>query len=620
LNIIIQTENLKFKNKIPPISTMDLLPKVFRTEGDLTEFNSSRIYDSIIKETRLSEEDAKRMTELVVRRIVSSGIKFLSGPHIREIVCSILSEQHFENERKLYTRIGMPLMDYEEILEKRLVKHPKRLMNPEKIHNWAANRISEEYAHLRILNSEESKAHLFGDIHIHKLRYFDLRPLTQIWDPRIILENGIPPINDYLSCCKLKPAKNLREACQHLVKWLLLTQNEICGSQGFHNITTYLAPYVKGLNETDLNLIIKNFIYEINYFSIIAGRTIPPISILTCPTVIKSLLNVPAIGPYGESKGTYEDYYEECLKLFNSFTYNFKAGDDNKNLLKTPKHEVFIDDALLMGFSDAYQKVWDEIYTMGTPILLNLKNYKSNEIHGETISSIYYDNWGILQNICMNLPRSAYLSKDENDFAERIIINMNLSSKILLKKYDVIKRRLESNHLPLFRSIIKEIFNLKNQHLSLRIVGLNEAIKVITDYELHEHSSAFNLGKKILSEMKKVCLELSKTNCFSYVLSENTSKNTPFRFAKLDLKHFPKVAIPQSEGEVHYYTNSAHFREEAEINVIEKVKKQEEYQQFIQNGAIEYISLNELKKCDLNLEDFIKRIFLPSKLIRLKFH
>ncbi|MCK4285083.1 MAG: hypothetical protein KAX18_02720, partial [Candidatus Lokiarchaeota archaeon] len=217
---------------------MDLLPKVFRTEGDLTEFDSSRIYDSIIKETRLSEEDAKRMTELVVRRIVSSGIKFLSGPHIREIVCSILSEQHFENERKLYTRIGMPLMDYEEILEKRLGKHPKRLMNPEKIHNWAANRISEEYAHLRILNSEESKAHLFGDIHIHKLRYFDLRPLTQIWDPRIILENDIPPTNDYISCCKLKPAKNLREACQHLVKWLVLTQNEICGSQGFHNITT----------------------------------------------------------------------------------------------------------------------------------------------------------------------------------------------------------------------------------------------------------------------------------------------------------------------------------------------------------------------------------------------
>ena len=122
---------------------MDLFPKVFRTEGDLAEFDSSRIIESIIKETGMSEANANKITELVARRIISSGIQFLSGPHIREIVCSILSEQHFENERKLYTRIGIPLMDYEKILERGFDGHPKKIINPEKIHNRAANRISE---------------------------------------------------------------------------------------------------------------------------------------------------------------------------------------------------------------------------------------------------------------------------------------------------------------------------------------------------------------------------------------------------------------------------------------------------------------------------------------------
>ncbi|MFX1316078.1 MAG: ATP cone domain-containing protein, partial [Promethearchaeota archaeon] len=89
---------------------MDLLPKVFRTEGDMVEFDPSKILNSIIKETGIDDEDARHITELVVRRIISSGIKFLSGPHIREIVCSMLSENQFEQERKLYTRIGMPLM------------------------------------------------------------------------------------------------------------------------------------------------------------------------------------------------------------------------------------------------------------------------------------------------------------------------------------------------------------------------------------------------------------------------------------------------------------------------------------------------------------------------------
>ncbi|MHA2281470.1 MAG: anaerobic ribonucleoside-triphosphate reductase [Promethearchaeota archaeon] len=569
----------------------------------------------------MSEDKAKKITELVVRRIISSGIKFLSGPHIREIVCSILSEQHFEDERKLYTRIGMALMDYEEILEKGLVERPKMLVNPEKIDNWASNRISEEYAHLRILTNEESKAHLYGDIHIHKLRYFDLRPLTQIWDPRMILENGLPPLDGYISCCKLKPAKNLREACDHLIKWLILTQNEICGSQGYNNIITYLAPYIKELNKHDVNLIIRNFIYEMNYFSVITGRTISPSSVITHPNVVKSLLKVPAVEPFGKIEGYYADFYDECLKLFNSFTYNFKEGDDNRNPFTTPKHEVYIDETLLKEYRDAYHRVWDEIFTMRTPILINLKNFGSYEKNGTTVSSSTYENQGMLQEVCVNLPRFAYLSKDEDDFIEILRAKMNLSSVILLKKQNIIRKRLKSNHLPLFGGIIKDknIYNLEDQHLAISFIGLNEAIKFMTDYELHEDSNAFNLGRKILFEMNKFCNELSKNRKVLCVLSENISENSPFRFAKLDLKHFSKVAIPQFNGKMYYYTNSAHFREGAEINIIEKIKNQEMYHQFIQSGAIEYISLNELKNSKLNLENFIERIFLPSKLVKLKF-
>ena len=150
---------------------MDLLPKVFKT-GDVDEFEPSKIMESIVQETGMDEEHAKKVTELVVRRIISSNMKFLSGPHIREIVCSILSENRYEQERKLYTRIGMPLMDYEKILEQIPLKSQK-IINPERIHHWAANQLAEEYTLLRILNDEQSKSHLFGDLYIHQLKYFD---------------------------------------------------------------------------------------------------------------------------------------------------------------------------------------------------------------------------------------------------------------------------------------------------------------------------------------------------------------------------------------------------------------------------------------------------------------
>ncbi|MHA2181875.1 MAG: anaerobic ribonucleoside-triphosphate reductase, partial [Promethearchaeota archaeon] len=485
----------------------------------------------------------------------------------------------------------------------------------------ASNRISEEYSHLRILSNEESKAHLYGDIHIHKLRFFDLRPLTQIWDPRIILEHGLPPIKDYISCCKLKPAKNLREACDHLNKWLVLTQNEIGGCQGYINIITYLAPYVKESSQKDLNLIIKNFLYEMNYFSLITGRTFSPTTIMTHPSILKSLLKIPAVGPYGKIEGYYEDFYDECIRLFNSFTYNFKEGDDNNNPYNCPKHEVYIDNALLEDCRDAYHRVWDETSTMKTPILINSKNNGSADNYGKTISPSSYNNQGMLQEICMNLPRFAYLSIDEEAFTEMLKVKMNLSSRILLKKQDIIRRRLKSNHLPLFNGKIKDqsIFELENQRLAISFIGLNEAIKFLTDYELHEDSSAFNLGRKILFEMNKFCNEFSKINKVLCVLSENFSEKPLYRLAKLDLKHFPEVAIPQFNEKRYYYTNSAHFRDKIEIDIIEKAKNQEIYHQFIQSGAIEYFSLNKLKKSDLTLEDFIKRMILHSNLVRLKF-
>ncbi|MFX1425483.1 MAG: anaerobic ribonucleoside-triphosphate reductase [Promethearchaeota archaeon] len=599
---------------------MDLFPKVFRTEGDLAEFDSSRILESIIKETGMSESDANNITELVVRRIISSGIKFLSGPHIREIVCSILSEQHFENERKLYTRIGMPLMDYEKILENGLIEHPDRIVNPEKIHHWAANRISEEYAHLKILTNEESKAHLYGDIHIHKLRYFDLRPLSQIWDPRIILENGLPPIDNFISCCKLKLARNLKEAVHHLVKWLAITQNEFCGNQGFRYLTMFLSPYAKEVSLPKLVRIMRILIYELNHLSILTGRPIPSSSIQTSPAFLKHFIKDIVVGNQGEPTGTYGEYEEECLKLFNALLVAFKEGDDNKSPFKSPQHEILLKNVWLDDFSKVYLNVWNEIEKNKTPILINLDNPILNKKNKNGVSTNYL-NSGILQEICLNLPRLAYSAKEETRFFELLNEKLLTINQVLIKKYKIIEKRLNSNHLPLCSGKIngKDLYHLEDQSLSISFIGLNETVKFLTDFELHENVLALEFGIKILAEMNSFCEKLSQNNNLSFLLSETKSKKAVNRFAKLDLKHFPKIALPQIEGGYSYYTDSYHFKKDAEIDLIERIKKQEKLQNFIKNGAILYIPLDDLQLNNLNLVDFIKKIILPSKLTRLKF-
>ena len=190
-------------------------------------------------------------------------------------------------------------------------------------------------------------------------------------------------------------------------------------------------------------------------------------------------------------------------------------------------------------------------------------------------------NFGTLQNISLNLPRYSYLSKNEDNFMEIIREKMNMCSIIFKKKYEIIEKRLKSKHLPLCSSFIKDHelpFKLENQNLAFNFIGLNEAVKYLTDYELHEKLEAFNLGIKIITEMKTMCDELSQKNGRKYILQENVSTKVMYRFAKLDSKHF------QSNYKERFYTNSAHFKKDIDLELSKQIELQGEFHKILQNG------------------------------------
>ena len=616
-----------------------LLPQVFRTEGDIVAFDTAKIAQSLMRETNLDQKTADRITELVARRIISSGIKFLSGPHIREIVCSILSEQHYEEERKIYTRIGMPLMDYEAILEYGVDENANQDMNPESIHHWAANRISDEYALLRILDSEEARAHLFGDIHIHMLRYFDLRPFCQEWDPRMILQHGLPPVDSWAHCNKSGPAGSLRVAVTHLAKWLGIIQGEFSGGQGYDYITTFLAPYAHGLSKKEIEQSMQCLIFETNQIFAARGGQVPFTSISCTPTVPDGLLNIPAVGPKGKIVGNYGDYLDECLLLFDALTDVYIQGDHNGKLFAFPKHEIKIKKEWLQEFEPSYLKLMEEAATMGTPYFLNMcPDWMPDEIHSQccrkflsgnqiieqcnldpekrNISNIWenYVTIGSLQSISLNLPRYAYLTGTEDAYFTLLDNKMELSARILKKKWNLIEKRLKTGHLPLCSGKIngKSIFNIKDQNLSIGFTGLNEAVKYLTGYELHEDNTAYDLGKRILNYMVAKCNTMTERDKKYYSLWEQPSESTANRLAKLDLKHFPKKAIPQSFGNSAYYTNSDHFRYDADIALSTRIKRQGEFHPIVNGGVITHIWLGEQKPDIYGLWELTKNICLNT--------
>ncbi|MHA1233784.1 MAG: anaerobic ribonucleoside-triphosphate reductase [Promethearchaeota archaeon] len=641
INMILtpESDNKKEEKGLERGFLKNLLPNVSLTEGDVVPFDPLKIKLSVMKETGLDQKSADQITELVVRRIISSSISFLSGPHIREIVCSILSEQHYEDERKLYTRIGMPLMDYEAILEKGVNENANQDMNPESIHHWAANRISEEYALLRILNSEEAHAHLYGDLHIHMLRYFDLRPFCMEWDPRMVLEHGLPPVTSWVHCSKSGPAGSLRVAVTHLAKWLGTIQGEFSGGQGYDYITTFLAPYAKGLSQREIEQSMQCLIFETNQIFAARGGQVPFTSISCTPAIPDGLLEIPAVGPHGKLNGRYGDYKSECLKLFDALTDVYIHGDCDGKLFAFPKHEVKIKKAWLKEFEPSYIKLMEEVAKMGTPYFLNMcPEWMPDEIHSQCCRKFLSGNqiiekcvldpeerkttnvWenyvsiGSLQSVSLNLPRYAYISKDEGDYLRVLGENMELSARILQKKWKLMEKRLKSGHLPLCSGEIngRPIFNLKNQNLSIGFTGLNEAVQSLTGFELHENTSAYDFGRRILEYMVAKCNSITERDGISYSLWEQPSESTSNRLARLDLKHFPKKAITQSKGVSAYYTNSDHIRYDAEIPLSKRIKLQADYHPIVKGGVITHIWLGEQKPDIKGLWELTKNICLNT--------
>jgi anaerobic ribonucleoside-triphosphate reductase len=596
---------------------MDLLPKVYVTEGDVVEFEPIKIYDSIVKETNMNEEDARKVTELVVRRIISSGMKFLSGPHIREIVCSILSENHYEQERKLYTRIGMPLMDYEEILEKGIPNGSESILNPERIHHWAANQLAEEYTLLRILSDEESKAHLFGDLHIHQLKYFDLRPYNQYYDPRMILENGLPPIKNYNHTCQSYPPKDLKEAADQLTNWLGMAQTEFSGNQGLEFLTVFLAPYCAGMKKETIKTIMKNFIFKINYLLTASGKNVLNTSISASPIILPEFLDIPAIGANGKMVETYANFREECQTLFDALSEVFIEGDACGNPFKSPEHLIFFSHEWLLSHQEQFEQLISEAFKSHNPSFINIDQNKRIKQQVEGYKNPYM-NFGVLQKISINLPRIAFQFKDDVRFEDGLDHLLEICFEILKKKYNIISQRLETNHLPLCSGKVgngTRLFDLNNQQLCIGVIGLNEAVKIISNEELHESDTAFNLGKSILNKIFVQCKERTRDDGHNYSLIDSSSNRAIKRFIRLDLKHFPKLAF-------HDYQQSTHFSPDANLNLKKKIELQGILHEFIQNEPKMEISIERNKESIQNKTDLKEILLYTSKnthLNRLKF-
>jgi anaerobic ribonucleoside-triphosphate reductase len=125
----VSVKSKKSSDLLPEFS--NFLPRVHTKNGTYL-FHPGFIYQSLLKETNISKINAKKITEQVVRFLVSANLNLITSPLIREIVNVHLLQNGFEQERLQYTRVGLPVYDLNRIFNEQ--NESKEIVS--EIMNW----------------------------------------------------------------------------------------------------------------------------------------------------------------------------------------------------------------------------------------------------------------------------------------------------------------------------------------------------------------------------------------------------------------------------------------------------------------------------------------------------
>ena len=637
-NVIEMKEERKdFKEEF---ETTDMALFVRTSEESMNDWNRQRIVDALIRETYIDVDTAKEIAREVEDLILTSKIKMITAPLVRELVDTKLVERGLEQARKMHTRLGMPLYDVDQ-----LILHPNKENanvphGPEATNLTLAERIKKEYALLSVFSQETADAHMRGDIHLHDLGFVD-RPYCSGQSLEYIKRFGLSLPN---SIAMAKPAKHPDVLLAHMVKFAAGLQSNFAGAIGWDSVNLFFAPYLVGMSDQDLEQLAQMLIFEFSQQAVARGGQAIFTDINLYWEVPKHFENVPAIGPGGEKTGkNYSDYIKESQRfawaLFNVFLEGDGSGRPfffpkplvhiTEKFFKTPGHMDFLHHICEVASEKGNTYfVFDRGETAKISECCRL-SFKLEQTDLEDAKEPWKMRYCALQNVTLNLPRIAYLAKGDytklfsklTEFIE-VAVRAHLEKKAFIEKLLSIGERGPLALLAMNRDG-SPYLRMHRASFLIGMVGLNELIQIHTGQEMHQSRQAFKFGLKVIAHIKLLVDKLSERYGMRFVLEQTPAESTAYRFAKLDLRfHSPRsgniVKGDVSRGEV-YYTNSTYLNNSAVLNPIERVRQEGLFHPLIEAGALTHIWLGEAKPSKESLANFVIKTFKQTQNDQIAF-
>ncbi|MBW2108269.1 MAG: anaerobic ribonucleoside-triphosphate reductase [Deltaproteobacteria bacterium] len=635
-------ESLSQRVPVVPVSaeTTDMALFVHTSQEAIDGWDRAKIVNALIREAGVGPSVAEAISLEVQDMIVASGISTVTAPLIRELVDAKLIERGMEEARKRHTRLGVPLFDAEQIIMHPNKENANVPHGPEATNLTLAESIKKEYALLNVFPSRVAEAHMLGAIHLHDLGFID-RPYCSGQSLEYLKRFGL---NLPHSLAMAKPARHAEVLLAHMVKFAAALQSNFAGAIGWDAVNLFFAPYLEDLDDRSVKQLAQMLIFEFSQQAVARGGQAIFTDINLYWEVPRHFESVPAIGPGGMYTGkTYGDYEKEAQRFVWKLFEVYKEGDGagrpfffpkplvhiTEKFFRTPGHEAFLnlicDVAADKG--NTYF-VFDRGSTAKISECCRL-SFKLDQSDLEDAREPWKMRYCALQNVTLNLPRLAYEAHgDDAGLFSRLNNLMEVAAEAHLAKKRFIERLLshkDTGPLSLLNMDLDgtQYLRMHRATFLLGMVGLNELIQSHTGREMHESPESVKFGLKVIAHMKLLADQLSRRYKMRFVLEQTPAESTAYRFAKLDLKHFPGVASrvvkgARDLGEV-YYTNSTLFNVGAPVNPVERVTLEGRFHPLIEAGALTHVWLGESRPPAASLADFVVKTFKRSKNDQIAF-
>ncbi|MCL2690681.1 MAG: ribonucleoside triphosphate reductase [Candidatus Bathyarchaeota archaeon] len=609
---------------------------VLKRDSKLEPFDQERITQAIWKAAKAvggkDKEQAKRISDEVVAALLKQygedGVptveevqdyvekQLIEKGHASTAKAYILYRKQHNDMRELAALLSSAdLVDqYLDVEDWRVKENSNMSYSLQGLNNYLSSTVIAKYWIGRIYPEHIAAAHFSGDLHIHDLGV--LGPYCVGWDLSDLLFSGFGGVSGKIES---KPAKHFRTALGQIVNFFYTLQGEAAGAQAFSNFDTYLAPFIRydNLSQRDVEQALQEFFFNMNVPTRVGFQT--PFTNLTLDLTIPEFMkNEAVIFNGGVTKDTYGDMSQEMEMLNISFAKIMSKGDSKGRVFTFPIPTYNITKDFDWD-SPVSQAIFEVTAKYGVP---NFSNFINSDLNPEDVRSmccrLRIDNrelrkrgggffganplTGSIGVVTLNIPRAGYLSKNEDEFFEKLGTLMDTAKESLELKRKVLEAFTEKGLYPYSRRYlrnVKERFGnyWKNHFSTIGIVGINEAILNLLGQNIaSKEGQAFAV--KTLTFMRERIGKYQEETGDIYNLEATPAEGTAYRLARTDQKRYRDIIFAnqkhiQKENAEPFYTNSSQLPVDFAGDLFEALEHQNGLQTLYTGGTNFHIYLGE---------------------------